>query len=105
MPNIIQSKGFFGKTLGNMMGKFGKKTLLDLAVPLAKDVLPNLATNANSSVLDKFERQVSGRGAVRAERGFTLLILNEDEIIKIVESLKKSGLLIDDATKTVKHEI
>ena len=28
-----------------------------------------------------------------------------DDIIKIVESLEKSGLLIDDATKTVKHEI
>ena len=28
-----------------------------------------------------------------------------DDIIKIVESLEKSGLLIDDATETVKHEI
>ena len=46
----------------------GKKVLLDLLVPLVKDVLPNLATKATSSVLDKFERKTSGKGAVRAER-------------------------------------
>ena len=28
-----------------------------------------------------------------------------DDTIKIVESLEKSGLLIDGATETVKHEI
>ena len=28
-----------------------------------------------------------------------------DDIIKVVESLEKSGLLIDGATETVKHEI
>ena len=28
-----------------------------------------------------------------------------DDIIKIVESLEKSGLLIDGATETVQHEI
>ena len=27
-----------------------------------------------------------------------------DDIIKIVESLEKSGILIDDASETVKHE-
>ena len=37
---IIQSAGFVGKTLGNMMGNIGKKkkALLELAVPLVKDV-------------------------------------------------------------------
>ena len=36
---------------------------------------------------------------------FTLFISNEtmDDIIKIAESLEKSGLLIDGATETVKH--
>ena len=28
-----------------------------------------------------------------------------DDIVKIVESLEKSGLLIDDANETVRHEI
>ena len=38
---------------------------------------------------------------------FTLFISNKtmDDIIKIAESLEKSGLLIDGATETVKHEL
>ena len=90
-----------------MMSHLGKKALLDLAVPLTKDVLPKLATKATSSVLDKFERKISGKAAVRVEKGFTLFISNGnmDDIIKIVESLEKSSLLTDGATETVKHEI
>ena len=44
---------------------------------------------------------------MRAGRGFTLFISNEDmdDIIKIIESLQKSGLLIDGASETVKHGI
>ena len=40
-----------------MWGKLGKKVLLDLAVPLAKDVWPKLATKAIFSVLDKIENK------------------------------------------------
>ena len=38
---------------------------------------------------------------------FSLYILNEDtnEIIKIVKPLKDLGVLSDQATETVKHEI
>ena len=32
LSKIIQSRGFCGKYLGNIMTKFGKKALLDLAV-------------------------------------------------------------------------
>ena len=39
------------------MGNLVKKELLDLAVPLAKNVLPKLATKATLSVLDEFERK------------------------------------------------
>ena len=39
ISKIIQSDG----VLGEMLHKLGKKALLDLAVPLAKDVLPKLA--------------------------------------------------------------
>ena len=58
-------------------------------------------------VLDKFEREISGQGPVRAGKGLPLFISNEntEEIIKIVVSLEKSGLLIDGATETVKCEI
>ena len=74
---------------------------------MAKDVLPKLVTKATSSTLDKFEIKISGKGAVGARKGFTLIISNEymDDIIRIVESLENSGLLIDSATETIKHEI
>ena len=54
--------------------------------------------------MNKFERRISGKGAVRAGKGFTLFISNED-IIKIVKSLEDSQLLIDGVTEVVKHEI
>ena len=44
------------------------------------------------------------KGAVRAEKGFTLLISNENmnNVIKIIKSLEASGVLIDGVTETVK---
>ena len=59
MAKTIQSPGFLGRNLG----KLGKKVLLYLAVSFAKNVSPKLATKATSSVLDKFERKISGKGA------------------------------------------
>ena len=68
---------------------------------------PKSTTKASSFVLNKFERKISGTGAVRARQTFTLFVLNEDvnDIIEIVESLENSGLLIDGTSETVKHEI
>ena len=52
LSKIIQWVRFIGKTLDNL----GKKPLLDLAVPLAKDVLPKLRTNlANKATLSILE--------------------------------------------------
>ena len=44
---------------------------------------------------------------MRAGKGFTLFISNEDMIviIKIIKSLKHSGVLIDGVTETVRDEI
>ena len=55
------------------MGNLGNKALLDLSVPLAKYVLPKLATKATSSILDKFEIKKSGQGVIRVQKRFTLL--------------------------------
>ena len=90
-----------------MISNLSKKALSNLAIPLAKNVPHNLATKATFPVLDKFERKVSGQGAVRAGKGFTLFISKEDmdDSIKIVESLEKSGILIVGAIETVKNEI
>ena len=86
------------------MANVTKKELLDLAVPLAKDVLPKLVNKVTSSVLDKLERKISG--LEEQEKRFTLFISNEDmdDITKIVESIEKSGLLMDGATGMVKYK-
>ena len=41
MYKTIQSGGFLGKTLCNMISSLGKKALINLAVPLAKNVYLN----------------------------------------------------------------
>ena len=62
---------------------------MKFCVPLAKDILPQLAPKATSSAIDNFERKISGHGVIRAAKGFTLLILNEDMngIVRIIKSL------------------
>ena len=72
---------------------------------MAKYVFHKLATEATLSILNKFEKKISGKGVivkrgaggVRARKGFNLFISNEDmvDIIKIVELLENSCLLID----------
>ena len=57
-----------------------------------------------SNPINKFERTIIGKGAVRA--GFTLFIWYEDtnDIINVIKSLEDSGILTDGVTQTVKHE-
>ena len=51
-------------------------------------------------------KRESRGGVVRAGKGITLVILNEDmDDITIVKSLQYSSGLIDGVCKTVKHEI
>ena len=47
------------------------------------------------SVWVKIERKISGKGVVRAEKGFTLFISNEDmdDFIKNVKSLEKNRFI------------
>ena len=103
ISKIVQSGGSFGSWLGNL----GKKALTNVAIPLARDNLPGLVINLTSNAINELERKISGKGVVRAGKGFTLFISNEDmnDIIKIIKSLEGSGVLIDGVTETVKHEI
>ena len=59
---------------------------------MAKDVSPKLVTKATLSTLYIFEREIRGKGAVRAGKGFLSFISNADmnDIIKIVESPEKA---------------
>ena len=73
----------------------------------ASDNILRLVSNIASNAINKFERKLSGRGAFREEKIFSLFISNEDlnGIIKIIKSLKDLGVLIDAVTEIVKHEI
>ena len=74
---------------------------------MARDNKHGLASNLTSNTINKSERKISGKGAVRAGKEFTLFISNEDmnDTIKIIKSLEGSGVLIDRVTETVKDEI
>ena len=63
---MISSEGFLRNTLGNL----GKKVITDLVIPFARDNLPGLVSNLAANVINKFERETSGKGAVRAGKGF-----------------------------------
>ena len=78
----IQSGGSFGSWLSNL----GKKALTNLAILLARENLHGLASNLTSNVINKFERNINEKGAVRAGKRFTLFISNENinDIIKII---------------------
>ena len=72
-------------------------------------LVSKVSSNAALNGINKFERKISGPGAVRVGKGFILFISNEDEdvddIIKIIKSLGNSGILIVRITKAVEHQI
>ena len=90
LSKTIQSGGSFGSWLRNL----GKKAPANVAFALARDNLPRLLSNLTSSAINKFDRKISGKGAVRAGKIFTLFISNKDmnDIIKIIKSLENSGV-------------
>ena len=54
------------------MDLFVKCAITDLVIPLARENFPRLVRNLASNTINKFERKISGKGAVRARKGFTL---------------------------------
>ena len=103
ISKIIQSGGSFGSWLPNLE----RKALKNVAIPLARDSLAGLVSNLISSEIYKCDRKISGKGAFRGGKGFSSFISNQNmnDIIKIIKSLEDSGVLIDEVTETVKHEI
>ena len=70
ISKIIPSGGSFDSWLGNL----GKKLLTNIAISLRRVYLPELVSNLTSNAINKFERKISGKGTVRAGKGFTLFI-------------------------------
>ena len=107
ISKIIQWGGFFGSWLNEL----GKKIETNLSLCFARDKLPrlvnNITSNAAWNAINKFERKISGKEAVRAGKGFTLSSSNEDidDIITIIKLLEASEVLIEGITEAVKHKI
>ena len=92
---LIQSGGFLGKLLSKLAGP-----LMKVALPLAKNVLAPLGLTAVMSAIDRsIEKKIHDSGVI---------LINEQEdmndIMKIIEALENSGILLKGVTKTMEIE-
>ena len=97
---IIQSGGFLGKLLGPL-SKTGLPLIKNVIKPLAKSVLIALGLTAAASAADAgIHKKILGSGNA------TLIISNEEinDIIKNVQALEDSNVLLKGVTETVKNE-
>ena len=73
---------------------------MKVAMPLAKNVLAPLSLTAAMSAIDgNIQKKIHGSG-------FKLIIEQEDmnDIIKIIEALENSGVLLKGVNKTIENE-
>ena len=74
---------------------------MKIAIPLAKNVLAPLGITAAASAIDAgIQKKLHSSGNT------TLIISNEemDDIIKIIQALENSNILLKGITKTIKNE-
>ena len=96
ISKIIQSGGFLGSLLSKLAGP-----LMKVAIPLAKNVLAPLGITAAASAIDAgIQKKIHGSGTT------TLIIPNEEmnDIMKIVQVLEDSNILLKGVNKTIKNE-
>ena len=86
---IIQFGGFLGSLLSKLVGP-----LMKLAVPLPKNILAPLGTTAG------IQKKLHGSGTTN------LIISNKEmnDIMKIVQNLEDSDILLKGVTKSIKNE-
>ena len=92
---IIQSGGCLGKSLSKLAGP-----LMKVELPLAKNVLAPLGLTAAMSAIDgSIQKKIHGSGV-------KLIIEQKDmnDIMKIIEVLENSGILLRRVSKTIKNE-
>ena len=97
---ITQSGGFFSKLLGPLL-KTGLPLKKNVIKPLAKSVLIPLGLTAAASAADAgIHKKILGSGNT------TLIISNEEmnDIIKIVQALEDSNVLLKGVTKAIQNE-
>ena len=96
ISKIIQSGGFLGPLLSKLAGP-----LMKVAILLAKLVLAPLGITAAASAIDAgIQMKIHGCGTT------TLIIPNEEmnDIMKIVQALEDSNILLKGVAKTIKSE-
>ena len=96
ISKIIQSGGFLGSLLRKLAGP-----LMKVAIPLAKNILAPLGITAAASAIDAgIQKKIHGSGTT------TLIISNEEmnDIMKIVQALEDSNILLKGVIKTIKNE-
>ena len=95
IKKIIQSGAFLGKLLSKLAGP-----LMKVALPLAKNVLAPLGLTAAMSAIDgSIQKKIHGSGV-------KLIIEQEDmnDVMKIIEALENSGILLKGVSKTIENE-
>ena len=95
IEELIQSGGFLGKLLSKLAGP-----LMKVAMPLAKNVLAPLGLAAAMSAIDgTIQKKIHGSGV-------KLILKQEDmnDIMKIIEALENSGILLKGVTKTIENK-
>ena len=95
IKKLIQSGGFLGKLLSKLADP-----LMKVALPLAKNVLAPLGLTAAISEIDgSIQKKIDGSGV-------KLIIEQEDmnDIMKIIEVLENSGILLKGVSKTTENE-
>ena len=96
----VQPGGFLGKLLGPLL-KTGLPLIKNAIKPLAKSVLIPLGLTAAASAADAgIHKEILGSDNT------TLIISNEEmnDIIKIVQALEDSNILLKGVSETVKNE-
>ena len=58
------------RSFGSFLAYLGKKALKNVVFSLPRDSVPVLASRLTSNTINKFERKISGKGAVGAGKGF-----------------------------------
>ena len=94
IKKLIQSGGFLGKLSSKLAGP-----LMKVALPLAKNVLAPLGLTAAMSAIDgSIQKKIHGSGIK--------LIIEKDmkDIMKLIEALENSGILLKGVSKTIENE-
>ena len=100
ISKIIQFGGILGKLLGPLL-KTGLPLMKNVIKPLGKSVYIPLGLTAAASAADaRIHKQILRSGNT------TLIISNEqmNDIIKIIQALEDSDILLKGVTKTIKKK-